>query len=170
MQYIRPKMIVSMQLELKDVPGSLIKVLEPISGHGGNIISVMHSREERKRVRVHLVFKISDLSSLDLIKNSLRRRGIHASRIDLEGRKYYARKVVDLMLVGHIIDTDLKDTIDRINESGLVSDIDVVMPDPSEKSSVLLHVEVDESRVSGLLKRMKEICNEKRFLLVRSLD
>jgi len=159
-----------MQLELKDVPGSLIRVLEPISSHGGNILSVVHSRGERKRVRVQLVFKISDLNSLDLIKSSLRRRGIHASRIDIEGRKYYAKKIFDFVLVGHIIDTDLKDTVDRINESGLVSDIDVVMPDPDEKSSVLLHVEVDESRFSGLLKRIREICREKEFLLVRSLD
>jgi len=163
-------MIVNMQLELKDVPGSLLRVLEPISSHGGNILSVVHSREERKRVRVHLVFKISDLSSLELIKNSLNRGRIHVTRIDIEGRKYYSKKVFDFVLVGHIIDTDLKDTIDRINESGLVSDIDVVMPDPHEKSSVLLHVEVDESRFSGLLKRIKEICIEKKFLLVRSLD
>ncbi|MFH1125805.1 MAG: ACT domain-containing protein [Candidatus Altiarchaeota archaeon] len=163
-------MIVHMQLELKDVPGSLIRVLEPISSHGGNIVSVMHSRGEKKRVLVEIVFKIGDLRMLELIKNLLRQRHIRATRIDIEGRKYYAKKIVDCMFVGHVIDTDLQDTIDRINEFGLVSDIDVVMPSPEEKSSVLLQVEVDERKASSLLKRIKDVCSEKRFLLVRSLD
>lgn len=162
-------MIVYMQLELKDVPGSLIRVLEPISSHGGNIVSVMHFRGEKKRVMVQIIFKISDLSMLELIKNSLKQRNIRTTRISIEGRKYYAKKIIDYMLVGHVIDTDIRDTVDRINKLGLVSDIDVVMPSPKEKSSVLLHVEVDELKASRLLKRMKEICNEKNFLLVRSL-
>ena len=163
-------MIVHMQLELKDVPGSLIRVLEPISSHGGNIVSVVHSRGSKERVVVQIIFKISDLSMLGLIKNSLKQRKISTTRIELEGRKYYAQSIMDYMLVGHVIDTDLQDTIDRINKFGLVSDIVVVMPNPDEKSSVLLHVEVDESKKSGLLKVIKDICNEKKFLLVRSLD
>lgn len=163
-------MIVYMQLELRDVPGSLIKVLEPISSHGGNIVSVMHSRKGRKSVVVQIVFKISDLRLLELVKKNLRQRHVRATSISIEGRKYYARKIVDCMLIGHVIDTDLQDTIDRINRVGVVSDIDVVMPSPKEKSSVLLHVEVDEHRLSMLSRRIREICSEKRFLLVRSLD
>jgi ACT domain-containing protein len=163
-------MIVHMQLQLKDVPGSLIRVLEPISSHGGNILSVLHSRDEKKTVSVQIVFKISDLSMLELVKNALRQRSIHTTRIDIEGRKYYARKIVDCMLVGHVIDTDLQDTIDRINKVGLVSDLDVVMPSPEEKSSVLLQVEVDERKAGSLLSSIREICREKKFLLVRSLE
>ena len=162
-------MIVHMKLELKDKPGSLIRALEPISSHGGNIVSVTHSRAEKKRVLVQIIFKISDLRMLDLIKNKLRQGKVAVTYVDIEGRKYYARKVLYYMFVGHVIDTDIQDTIDRINKVGLVSDIDVVMPSPEKKSSVLLRVEVDESRASKVSKRIEDICAEKSFLLVRSL-
>jgi ACT domain-containing protein len=163
-------MIVQMQLDLKDVPGSLLRVLEPISSHGGNILSVMHSRGGGDRVLVHIVFKIGDLEMLDLVKNSLKQRNIRATRINIEGRKYYSKKSASFMLVGHVIDTDLRDTIDRINDVGLVSDIDVVMPNPKEKSSVLLEVEFDERKKKQLVDCMKRICDRKKFLLIRSLD
>ena len=163
-------MIVHMQLDLKDVPGSLIRVIEPISSHGGNILSVLHSRMGKKRVRVRIVFKISDLRMLELVNNSLKQNSIRTTSIDIEGRKYYSRKVIDCLLVGHVVDMDMQDTIDRINKFGLVLDIDVVMPSPEEKSSVLLHVEIDESKADRLLKRVEDICKEKKFLLVRSLD
>jgi ACT domain-containing protein len=162
-------MIVTMQLELRDVPGSLIGALEPVSSHGGNILSVMHSRREGRRVVVQVVFKIGDMRMLELLKKSLRQRNIRATRVSIEGKRYYARAVVDYMLVGHVIDTDLRDTIDRINRIGLVSDIDVVMPSPEDKSSVLLHVEIDEKKAGRLLECMRSVCEEKGFTLVRSL-
>jgi len=162
-------MIVHMQLELKDVPGNLIRVLEPISSHGGNIISVTHSRGSKKTVMVQIIFSIGDLRMLELIKSSLSKHKIRPKRIDLEGRRYYSRNIIDYMLVGHVIDTDLRDTIDRINQIGLVSDIDVVMPSPEDKSSVLLRVETDAHKAGKLLECVKGICDEKRFLLVRSL-
>jgi ACT domain-containing protein len=160
---------VDMKLQLRDVPGSLLRALEPISVHGGNIISVLHSRGEKELVSVQLSFKIGDQSSLDLIKKDMRRQSIRISEILLEGKRYYSKKTLSFILIGHVIDRDIRDTIDRINEFGVVSDIDVVMPSPEERSSVMVNVDVDNRNVSRLDKTLYEICREKKFLLIRSL-
>jgi len=40
-------MIVSMTLELKDIPGQLVLALSPISEFQGNIMSVVHQHDEK---------------------------------------------------------------------------------------------------------------------------
>lgn len=162
-------MKIDMVLRVRDVPGMLIKALEPISGHGGNIMSVTHSRAEKDLVSVQVSFKVNDESSLELIKKALETEKIRIAEIRAEGRKYYLKKSLSFVLIGHVIDSDIQDTIDRINKVGVVSGLEVVMPSPSEKSSVLLEAEIDEKHYLKLLKVVSDICSQKDFLLIRSL-
>jgi len=162
-------MKIDMILRVRDVPGMLINALGPISGHGGNIISVTHSRAEKDLVSVHVSFKVNDESSLELIKQALESQKIRVAEIQVEGRKYYLKKLLSFVLIGHVIDSDIQDTIDRINKLGLVSGLEVMMPSPDEKSSVLMEAEIDEKHYTKLIKVVSDICSEKDFLLVRSL-
>lgn len=162
-------MKIDMVLRVWDVPGMLVKALEPISGHGGNIISVTHSRAEKDLVSVQVSFKVNDESSLELIKKALEKQKIRVAQIQVEGRKYYLKKSLSFLLIGHVIDSDIQDTIDRINKVGLVSGLEVVMPSPDEKSSVLMEAEIDEKHYGKLIGVVSGICSEKGFLLVRSL-
>jgi len=161
---------VDMKLQLKDVPGSLLRALEPVSIHGGNIISVIHSRGERELVSVQMSFEIKDQAALDLIKGDLKKQNIRVSEILLEGKRYYSKKTLSFILIGHVIDKDIRDTVDRLNEIGLVSDMDVVMPSPEKKSSVMMNVDVDDKRTEELNRLINEICREKNFLLISSLE
>lgn len=163
-------MKIDMQLALKDVPGSLLRALEPVSSHGGNILSVLHSRGRKERVEVKVTFQIADQESLNLIRNEMEKRRIQVSDIRVEGKRYYSKKILSFILVGHVIDTDVRDTIDRINEVGLVSDIDVVMPSPEKKSSVMMNVEVDNGQLERLNSTVKEVCREKDLLLISSIE
>jgi len=162
-------MKVDMLLALKDVPGSLLRALEPISSHGGNIVSVLHSRGEKDLVEVKIVFRIADQESLNLIKRDLEKRRVQIPEIRVEGRQYYSKKIPSFILVGHVIDTDIRDTIDKINEIGLVSDLDVVMPSPEKKSSVMMNVEVDNGKLERLRLSIEKICEEKDLLLISSI-
>jgi len=162
-------MKIDMVLRMRDVPGMLVKALDPISRHGGNIISVTHSRDEVDAVSVNVSFKVKDQSSLDLIRKELAKQRVHVFRIEVEGRKYYTKKSLSYILIGHVIDTDIRDTIDRINTIGLVSGIEVVMTSPKQKSSVLMDVEIDEKSDGAVREMVEKICAEKSFLLLRSL-
>ena len=163
-------MKIDMKLELKDVPGTLIKAIEPISQHGGNIRSVLHLRTGMDLVPVEILFEVPDELSLNLIKESLEKGKIRISEINVEGKKYYEKETHSFMLIGHVIDTDIMDTIDRLNAVGMVSDIDVLMPSPDEKSSVMVNVDVDKEHRETLLKALDEICGEKELLAIKSLD
>lgn len=162
-------MKVDMRLELKDVPGSLIRALEPISLHGGNIVSVTHSRGGKDLVSVQIGFSVSDQQSLDLIKKDVKKNSVHISEILLEGKKYYSKTTISAIMVGHVIDKDIRDTIDQINEVGIVSSIDVVMPAPEDCSSVIMNIDVDNGGLGKLNGILMGICEKKKFLLIRSL-
>ena len=163
-------MKIDMTLELKDIPGTLIEAIEPVSRHGGNIRSVLHLRTGSGPVPVEIIFEVPDELSLNLIKNSLEERKIRISEIKVEGKKYYEKETHSFMLVGHVIDTDILDTIDRLNEVGMVSDLDVLMPSPDEKSSVMMNVDVDKEHSKKLMDVMDEISTEKQLLSIKSLD
>lgn len=162
-------MKVNMELGLKDVPGSLLKAMEPISKHGGNIVSVLHHRGETETVEVKIVFRIKDMQSLKFIQRDLEKR-TKITSINVEGKKYYEKKTLTFILVGHVIDSDIRDTIDRINEVGCVSDIDVIMPDPLEKSSVLMKADVDNGDTEELTSVVNEICEKKNLEFIKSLE
>lgn len=161
-------MKIEMRLGLRDVPGSLLGVLEPIGSHSGNILSVVHSRE-KNLVDVRIVFRVKDQKSLNLIRKSFRGQRIRVAEIKVEGHQYYSKETVSFILVGHVIDTDVQGTIDRVNEIGMVSDLDVVMPDPEKKSSVIMNVDVDKNKLEKLVSVVEKICAEKDFVLIKSI-
>lgn len=163
-------MKVELELGLRDVPGSLISALQPISDSGGNISSVVHMRGIGELVGVKVVFKIRDVESLERIKQLLVKSRVHVSKIRVEGRKYFSKRTLSFLFVGHVIDTDIQDTIDRMNDVGLVSDISVSMSDPQDKSSVIMLVEFDGRSYKRLLEVVDCICRKKDLMVVTSID
>ncbi|OQX21666.1 MAG: hypothetical protein BWK75_02705 [Candidatus Altiarchaeales archaeon A3] len=161
-----------MKIFLKDTPGSLIKAIEPVSANGGNIESIVHGHQfkENDEIPVEIVFGIEDVKSLENIKSLLLNEGIKISDINIEGKKYYKKRARNVILVGHIIDKNIMDTLDRINEEGLVSDLSVIMKSPESVSACMLKIECDEAHNEQVNKKLNEICNEKNFLLISDLD
>ncbi|MFQ6136635.1 MAG: ACT domain-containing protein [Candidatus Hydrothermarchaeales archaeon] len=164
-------MKISLDLELKDIPGQLVKALEPISKYGGNIVSVVHLREGRgkgNRVPVHIIFEIDDQKGIDRITNDLERRDIWISKI---GRVKRKEKIV-VMIIGHVVDTDIRDTIDKINEieGVMVADLSLTMPHPDQETSAIMDIEVDSlEKAKAAIARLGEIAEEKDLLVVKSL-
>ncbi len=163
-------MKVSFDLELKDVPGQLLKALEPISSSGGNIISIVHIREElskRGRVPVKVICELKDTDVLEDALKELEKRDIWVS-VDEVKRK----KKMTVILIGHVVDTDLRDTIDRINEirGVMVADLALSMPHPDKESSARMDIEVSGPIIGTVLKRLDEIAGEKGLVIIKSLE
>jgi ACT domain-containing protein len=114
-------------------------------------------------------FKVGDQSSLDLIKRDLEKQKVSVSEALVEGKTYYKKKTLSFIFIGHVIDKDLQDTLDKMNDVGFVSGVEVVMSSPKDKSSVLMDVETDAKDHQALMKCVEKICSEKDFLLIRSL-
>lgn len=161
-----------MKIFLKDTPGSLVKAIEPISSKGGNIQSIVHLHylKENDEIPVEIIFEIKDIEALEGIKSLLNKESIKIFDINIEGKKYYKKRSKTVIMIGHIIDKNIMDTIDRINEVGMVYDLSVTMKSPEDVSVCMMKIECDESHNELVNKKLGEICKEKKFLLISDLD
>lgn len=165
-------MKINMRILLNDAPGSLVKAIEPISSKKGNIQSIVHfpNLKENNQIPVEITFEIKDISSLEDIKAALINQNIKISEINIEGRKYYKKIARTIIMIGHVIDRNILDTIDRINKVGMVYDLKVIMKSPEAVSTCMLKIECDEDGVELLEQELNKICSEKDFLLISDLN
>ncbi|MBU2559632.1 hypothetical protein KKA03_01920, partial [archaeon] len=137
-------MKVGLDIVLRDVPGQLVMALEPISKFGGNIISIVHEREAIKggRVPIRVNVEVESNENLKRIITELEKQDIWVSKAGEIKKK----EKITVLLTGHIVDTDLRDTIDKMNEikGVMVADVALAMPHPDKESSARMDIEVSE--------------------------
>lgn len=165
-------MRVRIVMELKDVPGQLLKALEPIARFGGNIQSIMHQHERKTplgRIPVTLVFEIGDKVRLNKVFAALGAMGVTVTQL---GEQAGAIQTT-VMLIGHIIHTDVRDTIDQLNaiKGVRVSGMGLAMGGPGQESSARMTITAnDEKRVRAAVSKLHKIADEKKLLLLTSLE
>lgn len=164
-------MRISMDLELQDTPGQLIHVLTPVSDLGGNITSIVHEHDKktfRDTVPVYVIFDI-DEKKLEELQRRLEEHGVTIVRIG----KTRLRASTHILLIGHIIHTDLRETIDHIDNTGFaeVQDLSLSMPAIDGPSSAIVTIMAtgnDELKKS--IKMLKDIAEQKDLLLIEPIE
>ncbi|HOP66690.1 MAG TPA: amino acid-binding protein [Methanoregulaceae archaeon] len=160
-----------MKLEMKDAPGQLVAALQPISEVGGNIIAVIHQRDEKAeddRLGVQIVLEIPDDRLNELIAR-IKDKGVNVVRIG-KRRLLYTQTVI---MIGHIMHTDLGDTVDRIDRTGFaeVTDMNMVMPAINEPSSALIVIRaVDRNEMEQTMEILRTVAKEKDLLIIEPLE
>ncbi len=163
-------MIVSMTLELKDIPGQLVIALEPISELHGNIMSVVHQHEEktpRGTIPVQITFEI-DQRVLDELIDRLEKSGVRVARVGEER----LRSSVSVVLIGHIVHSDIGDTIDKIDSTGFaeVVDLSLSMPAIEKTSSAYLVINAEgEKELKIALGILRDVAGKKDLLMIEPI-
>lgn len=163
-------MRVSMDIELKDTPGQLLCALTPISELRGNLKSIVHHHEERTprgTIPVQLVFE-AEPDNLDAIIEKLEKNGIGISRVD-EKRLIEEGAVI---LIGHIVHTDIQDTIDSIDRTGYaeVVDISLSMPHINTTSSASLKIcAIGIKELHEAISILKDVAEKKDLLVIEPI-
>jgi ACT domain-containing protein len=163
--------IISIVVELRDQPGQLLKVLEPISRYGGNILGILHQRDKMtplKRIPVEISLQIEGEKARDLIK-AIRDNGVIVKSYN-EVRLIATTSV---LLIGHIIHTDLGDTINKIDSTGFAEIIDMLinMPQLNEPSTAMVTISATgKERLEEALNLLNEICKRKKILMIEPLN
>lgn len=161
-------MRVDLVLELLDSPGQLVKVLEPISTFGANLVTVIHKRDYKNdngKVPVQLTLE-GEHEDLQGIVNRFEDLGF--SIIEMDG--VVRKEKISTILFGHIVDQDLRDTMDRINElDGVVIVAFDIKLNGEEKSTALINIEADIGRKQVLFDRIAEIAEEKDLLVINEV-
>lgn len=164
-------MRVTMDLELKDMPGQLVLALQPISEFGGNVVSVLHHRDKktpRGLIPVQITFEIDGEKLKELI-NRMKSNGITIAQIG-EDR---LREKATMILVGHIIHSDIKDTIDRIDSTGYaeVTDLAVSMPGVNQHSAARVVINATgKKEMQKAIQLLSDTAREKNLLLIKPIE
>ena len=160
-----------MKLEMKDSPGQLVAALKPMSDVGGNIIAVIHQREpdqDHDTLNVQIVLELPE-GRLDRLIQLLREQGVHIQRIG-EERLLYKRTVI---LIGHLMHTDLSDTVGQIDSTGFaeVSELSMSMPAVNERSSSRITIKaVSKNDMAAAIAILRRVSAQKSLLLIEPLE
>jgi len=162
-------MLVRLEMELEDKPGQLVKVLDPIAKLGGNIQSVIHLREKKTplgRLPVTVVFEIPDKEKLERLLQNLRDMGIRITQV---GEKELLIKTT-LLLLGHIVHSDLQKIIDALNamENVRVSDLTLAVGGVGMESAARMSLLAENSeQLVRALSLVEEMASKMGLLVVR---
>jgi len=161
-------MKMNLVLELQDVPGQLVSVLEPISDFGTNLVTVIHQRDfknERGMIPVQITLE-GERDNLKQVTRKLNELNITILEID----GVVVKEKLSTILIGHVIDTDIKDTMDKINAIKGVSvvGLDVKLEEELESSAMFV-VESDPDKKEVFLNKIQEIANDKDLLVVNEV-
>jgi len=164
-------MRLSMDLELQDIPGQLLLALQPFRDNKANIISVVHHRDRktpRGMIPVRFVVEM-DRSKIETVNAKLKECGISVVRAG-EDRLLEA---VSVVLVGHVLDSDLGDTINRIDSTGFaeVMDLCLTMTGVDEPSSAYLKIRATgKAEIQKALSILREVGREKKLLVIDPIE
>lgn len=160
----------TVRLELADEPGELVRALEPVAEHGGNLLSVFHERGNltpRGRVPVEVDLACHPDRFEDLVA-ALRTDGITVVRA---GQQRYDEEVT-VLLVGHLVDADLSDTVDRLGECAGASVVDLSLSAPGGTDGVAsarLRLAAESGRLADALATLRSVAAEKNLRVIEPL-
>jgi ACT domain-containing protein len=160
----------TVRLELVDRPGELLRALEPIADHGGNLLSIFHERGN-VTPRGHIPVEV-DLEAtperFGTIVDALREEGINVIQA---GADRYGTELT-VVLIGYIVDTDLSDTLDRIEDASGASirDLSLSTPDADDgASSARVRLAAQRGEADAALSAVREVAEEKGLRVVEPL-
>jgi ACT domain-containing protein len=164
-------MRIAMEITLKDVPGQLFGALGPIADLGGNIISIAHQRDlrtPRGTIPIKISIELPEEHLDDLIQ-----RWHEVGITVMQKGEERLKESIFLLLVGHIVHTDLKSTIDVVDSTGFaeVVDLTLTMPAIEEESSAGITIKATgKEEMERAISILEEEAANKGLLLVKPLE
>lgn len=163
----------TVRIELVDEPGQLLAALKPIAENGGNLLSVFHERGNITP-RGHIPVAV-DLECppdrFETILAALRDNGVNVTRA---GAEEFGAEVT-VVLVGHLIDTDLSDTLRKLADctNATVADLELSAPEGvgnDEQSSARLRLRAREGETAGVLETVRSVVEQKGLHVIAPLE
>ncbi len=150
-------MIVNAELFVKDLPGQLVGSLEPISLVDGNIMGVVHNREQivNHRICINVTFEVEDSGQLDKLKEIWKSKDIIISRIG----SVYQTYTMDYLLIGEIDAPYIENLINEASRNIMLDSIDIRYSSKTTSSSKRAGLISVKTRSEDDLDRMDDFLN-----------
>ncbi|QSG07232.1 amino acid-binding protein [Halapricum desulfuricans] len=160
----------TVRLELVDEPGELLRALEPIADNGGNLLSIFHERGNvtpRGRIPVEVDLEATP-ERFETIVEALREAGVNVVQA---GQERYSEELT-IVLVGHLVDTDLSDTLSRLRTeaNSRVADLSLSAPEGTDdESSARLRLKTDQGAIAETFAAVRRVAEEKGLRVIEPL-
>lgn len=164
-------MQVSMKLEIRDTPGQLVAALKPISDLGGNIKSVIHERDplnDTGFLDIMILLEMPE-GKMPELTELFKQEGVNILRINEE--RLLLRKSV--ILIGHLLHTDLGDTVDQIDGTGFaeVEELSMIMPTVNDPTSAKMTINSENlENLENAMAILKKTAEDKNILVIEPLE
>ena len=163
-------MMVNAQLYVKDLPGRLVESLEPISLVNGNIVGVVHDREQivNQRICIDVTFEIKDTSELDRLKAIWKSKDVQIAKIG----SVYKTHTMEYMLVGKFKASFVESLIDEA--SGVIAfesvDVNYSSKNASSTRTAMISAELlSESDLKNFDVFLADACKKSNIVYIRGL-
>jgi ACT domain-containing protein len=160
----------TVRLELVDRPGELLRALSPIAEHGGNLLSIFHERGNvtpRGHIPVEVDMEATP-EQFDSIVDALRDEGINVIQA---GAEQYTEELT-VVLVGHLVNTDLSNTLERIQSAtgANVDDLSLSAPEGDEGvSSARVRLSTNAGGAGSALETIRTVADDKDLRVIEPL-
>jgi len=160
----------TVRLELVDEPGELLRALGPIADNGGNLLSIFHERGNvtpRGDIPVEVDLEATP-KRFEVIVDALRDAGINVIQA---GSRQYSESLT-VVLSGHLVNTDLSDTLSQIQAAtdATVTDLSLSAPGGTDDvSSARLRLATEEGAAEDTLGAIREIAADKDLSVIEPL-
>ncbi|MDD3379357.1 MAG: homoserine dehydrogenase [Candidatus Methanomethylophilaceae archaeon] len=163
-------MMVNAELYVRDLPGQLVGSLEPISLVDGNIVGVVHNREQmvNQRICVNVTFQINGPVELDRLKSIWKSKDVLISRIG----SVFKTQTMEYMLVGNFNASYVDHLIDEASNIISFESVDVSYSSKNSSSTrtAMISTEVlTEEDLAKLDKFFAAACRESGIVYIRGL-
>lgn len=164
-------MMVNAELYVRDLPGQLVGSLEPISMVDGNIVGVVHDREQtvNQRILVSVTFEVSTSGQLDQLKAIWKSMDIIISKMG----SVYETVTTEYMVLGKFNAAYVDSLIDRASEIVVFESVDVGYSSNRSASSTRTALITAELRSTGDRDKLDSFfvqsCDRDGLMLVRGL-
>jgi len=157
-------------LRLKDVPGQLVRALEPISSNDGNIVSVVHHHDVvvGGRITVNVAFEVKSQKALESILGIWKERDMDVARLSSMFETYE----FEYLIVGDILPSELREITDGIESMPELDSVDIrysVSPATGEKAAMIFGKVKDRSAITRVEDFIRQRSMHAGFLLISSL-
>ncbi|MDI3542360.1 MAG: hypothetical protein PWQ62_1274 [Candidatus Methanomethylophilaceae archaeon] len=164
------KIRVNADLYVKDVPGQLVAALEPISVMEGNIVGVVHHRDQimNNRIGINVTFDLADSERLDRLLSVWKERDVHISRIGSVVETF----PLDYLLIGDISPSWLETMLDRIRDSLGIESLDIrysAVTNTGNRTALIKAKLTNKENLRKAEQLINEIVKERDILAVRGL-
>jgi len=160
------------EIKLEDKPGELSKVLDIIAKNKGNLFSVSHIRERKREGSVPVVIQFqANKEHFTNIAKALEGEGIEITGKSIGGAGE-SQLAQEFILIGHVIDTDIRDTIYAVcDKEVMIKSLDINLKSLKAPSSVFAEIGAKNPKaLEAAMQRLGATAKKKELLLISGIQ